>query len=147
MAEFTLDDLKKTVEEKYAPTVLDMGEAGKLTLQPAVRLGNEDTAKLSAVQRKFNTIQQSEEPVYVDEDGKERPSTEEEDAAYEAEMLAVRPKMLELLREMIRIPATSETHAEAFFQIAGEDLPTYLVLIEKYGKTSQLGEASASPSS
>lgn len=147
MAEFTLEDLKKVVEEKYAPTILKMGELGDLVLQPSVRLSDEEMAELAAVQRRFNAIQQSQTTTFVDGDGNERPPTDEEAEALEAEQLAIRPKMLELLKEMIRIPATSEEQAEKFFDYAQKDLPTYLVLVEKYGKSTQLGEASASPSS
>lgn len=147
MPTFTLEDLGKAVEEKYAPTIVQMGEAGDLVLQPTVRLSDDDMARLSAVQRKFNSIQQSEEPEYVDEDGKPREATADETAAFEAQQMSLRPKMIALLKEMLCIYATDVQYAEKFFEHAKDDLPTYIVLVEKHGKSAQLGEASASPSS
>ena len=110
------------------------------------RLSDDKLAEFSACQRQFNSIQRSE-PTYVDADGKEREPTDEEAEAYEAEQLKIRPRMIELMKEMIRIPSTSDAQAEKFFAAVGDDLPTYIVTMEKYSESTQLGEASASSSS
>ncbi len=145
MSETTLESLKARVEAKYAPYVVNMGEAGKAVLVQSLRLGDKKLAELTATQREFNKIQQPSK--LVDENGDNREPTEAEAEELEEQALKLRPQMIELCRKMIRIPAENEAYVDKLLALAGDDLPMLLTIVEEYSESSQLGEASASPSS
>lgn len=136
MASFTLDELREVVNEKYAPLEIPMGEAGTARLIQALRLPDDKLGKLTAIQREFNAMQQEEK----DEDGKVIEPDQDD-------QLKMRPLMIEKLRAMIRTVTETEEQAESLISAVGDDLPFLMTIIEKYSETTQLGEASASPTS
>jgi hypothetical protein len=136
MAGITLDELDKLVEKKYAPYDVDMGEAGVCRLLQSLRLPDEKQVELTRVQREFNALQEER----IDEDGEKIERTPEEE-------LELKPQMIDLLHQMFRLVAEDEEQIDKFLAARGDDLATMLTLFEEYADSSQMGEASASPSS
>jgi len=136
MPTMTLESLKAAVRAKYEPLTIDMGEAGSFDLIMPLRLPEEDLRALTKCQAEFNKIQDSvEEP--VDEDGKPRPLTpEEEEAAYN-----IRPQLIEKLRELLTIPADNKELCRQWLALVGDDLAALSVMVEQYQDSSQVGEA------
>jgi hypothetical protein len=149
MPTFTLEQLGDVVEKKFAPTIIQMGEAGNLVMRSTVNLSDEETAAMAKLQRAINAVQGAEEPKYLDENNQPRPATPAETQAWEDEQLKIKPKMVAILHEMIYLAAGEKgrPYAEKFFELKGQELGWLLALVQEWGKAAQLGEPSASSSS
>lgn len=136
MAGMTLDELNQRVSVKYAPYDIDLGEAGTLHLVQSLLIPDNDQVELTRIQREFNAMQEERH----DENGDVIEPTDEE-------ALEMKPKMVEKLSEMIRLVAEDKEKAEIFLKSIDYSLPHLMVTFEAYAESSQMGEASASPSS
>lgn len=109
---FTLDDLNRTLETKYAPFVFQHGRE-KFTLQQVLRLPR-DTRK--AVQAQLQTLDDKREEL------------EEDD-------------LIAILKSVIESVLDDAVKADRLFNILDNDLVKITILFEKWVETSQVGEA------
>jgi len=119
MATITLDDIRQAIERKYAPVVIEFGDGKTCTLRQALRLSKQDRVRLRELQESANTDGETEEDL-------------------EAVMNA--------LREIIRIAATSKAEANALLKAVGEDELVLTGILQTWMDDTQAGEASGSAS-
>jgi len=143
MPTITLESLKAAVTAKYEPLTIDMHEAGRFDLVMPLRLSDADLKALTKAQHDFNKIQEQSPEEPLDDDGKPRDLTEDE----EEEMFNIRPRLISKLREIITIPASDKTLCASYLGLVGDDLPALMELVSMYQDSTQVGEASASQSS
>lgn len=115
--EITLDWIRQTAEAKYGDTPIRL-EADKppVKLLNPLRLPKESRKELIALQEKLNADETS--------------SDEQE----------------ELMHQMVMLVAESPSKGRALLRACGDDLAMLVVILEKYGEGTQMGEASASQS-
>jgi len=116
MASITLDDLRASVEAKYAPYVIDLGDGKQVTLIQALRLPAAKRDRLMELQK-----------------------TDDADADAESAEASV-----EKIREMISLAATDGSAVGDLFAAIGDDPAFLFEILKAYGESSQLGEASPS---
>jgi hypothetical protein len=54
VATIGLDDIRASIEQKYQPLVVDLGEHGQVTLVQAMRLPKEKRAEIASIQDRIN---------------------------------------------------------------------------------------------
>lgn len=157
MPTITLDELAERIEAKYEPTSIPLPDGRVVKLTVPFRLSKERKAEIKAVSkahndavakaehaqkmRDLNNEQRAKdnlEPVELTDEDQERLTEQAEQ------------RTLTYLRGMVRAAAEDRTSAEELLRIlAGQGDDEILVLTElvtAYMKSSQVGEASPSPS-
>lgn len=114
MANFTLDDIRTAAEAKYGSTDIELGDGMVVKLVNPLRLPKLRRDALMNIQGDLNA--------------------EGEDAKGQEEILA----------EAIRLVAEKPVQAEALLEAVGDDLTVLAEIFERYTKSTQVGEASAS---
>ncbi|GAA3509963.1 hypothetical protein GCM10022234_00130 [Aeromicrobium panaciterrae] len=137
---FTLEDVKQSIEEQYGPVVIGLGEAGTATLIQAVRLPDATQDKLLAMQARFNEIRKTASEVAQTSDG-------EDDEGASTAARDGKKQSVELLEEMLTLVAKTDADAKRIIKACNHDLLVLGGVFQRYGKRSQLGEASASSGS
>lgn len=140
---FSLEDVKQSIEEQYAPVVINLGEAGTATLIQSARLSDEVQDQLIAMQSRFNEIRTAaaETPQTGTEDAPE------DDAAKASRVREMRERSVGLLEEMFTIIAKTPSDAERIIEACNHDVLVLGGVFKRYGARTQLGEASASSDS
>lgn len=136
MASMTLEELSEKVSTKYAPFDIPMGEAGTCRLRQALMLPKEQKRELIRIQTEMNKLQETKK----DENGEDVELSVDE-------QMELEPKQIELFKALFRIVAEDQELIEAVLAQIGDSLVHLNELFEAYQGSSELGEASASPSS
>lgn len=118
MPTITLDKIRADIESKYAPVVIDLGDA-KVTLTQVLRLSK---AKRKALMDAEKAREENSGEEF-DEDG-----------------------LLEHMRNILRIVATDTDEAEYLIETVGDDLVLLSEVITSWREDTQAGEASSSAS-
>lgn len=114
MPTMTLESLKKTIQDKYAPFVVEFGDGDKLVLTPYLRLPEDRLKQVSALQKRMS-------------------AADEEDGVDD---------LSKYFTEMLREVATEPSAVDRLLDALGDDrLVGAKEIMEAYGKASQLGEA------
>lgn len=115
MPTITLDEINDAVSARYEPVVIDLGKGHSVTLTQALRLPKEKRKAIAKAQDAINDMDQTAE------------DAEEQVVAH--------------IEAIIRLAATKETEANALFAKADGDLALLSMILETYGKATQLPEA------
>lgn len=121
MPTITLDKIKADIEAKYAPVVIDLGDA-TVTLTQVMRLSKAKRAALVGLEKARET---------KDADGEDGFN---EDAT------------LDYLRDVLRLVATDKDEAEYLIDALGDDLVFLTEVVTAWREGTQAGEASPSAS-
>jgi hypothetical protein len=113
----SLDQIKADIEAKYAPVVIDLGDAS-VTLTQVLRLSKAKRAALVAAEKERDT----------DGDGFDEEGT------------------VEYLRTVLRLVATDRDEAEYLIEALGDDLVLLTEVVTAWREGTQAGEASPSAS-
>lgn len=114
---FTLDSLRESLEKKYAPTVIGLGDQ-EVTLQNLLRLPKTKRTKASTLLKSMKRGE-GEEPIDTDE-------------------------LLEVMKTVIETVATDAKAGKALTREIGDDLSLASEVIHMWSEATQAGEASNS---
>lgn len=124
MPTVTLDQIRESIEKKYAPVVVPFGDGLSCTLVQALRLPKDKRRAMSEVQKESAAGEIA--------DGDDMDSRES--------------RQLEALRQIVRIAATDPTEADLLLDEIGDDVLVLSEVLNAYSGATQLPEASASAS-
>lgn len=125
MATITLDEIRASLDRKYGPTIIDLGNDRTCVLRAPIRLPKEDRRALRTLQESLNKLQEDREDA-------EGPDVEDE--------------LVEGLQGIFRVAAEDKATAEEFLAAAGDDLAVLREVLEMWQESTEPGEASPSPS-
>lgn len=171
--DFTLGDLRQTIEEKYKPVKIGLGELGSAKLLQTARLSDAKQEELMDMQSQFKELQSEGQTLnaaarditpeqveefrkgYVDEHGEE-PTEDEVDTWKKAEgsrevsieeVRAFKRKTVSVVESMFKIVAASPEDADRLIEACNHDELLLMEVFTRYSKKTKLGEASASSGS
>lgn len=140
----TLDDLFADIKSAYSSLDFDL-PGGKLELRNPFSLSGSERAELTTLQKSLrskdkapevNEEQYEGEP---DEDYEARLELEEEAAEEYAK--AVEARTQDTIRKIIRLVSNDQTLAGVLLDALGDNTAGLMVLLQKYTKAVQVGEA------
>lgn len=127
MPTITLDEIRQSLDRKYGPTVIELGEGRSCVLRSPIRLPKADRRALRELQERLNKLQ-------------------EDDGDADAAGADVEDELVDGLREIFRVAAEDKASAEEFLAAAGDDLGFLREVLELWQESTEPGEASPSPS-
>lgn len=167
--DFTLGDLRQTINEKYKPVRIGLGELGSSLLLQTARLTDEKQEQLIAMQGEFKSLQDdgqamnaaardvTPEQVAEWKAGLDHEPTEDEVDTWKKaegsrevsieEVRAFKRKTVKVVEDMLSIVAATPEDAERLIQACNHDELLLMEVFTRYSKKTKLGEASASSSS
>lgn len=116
MPTITLDEIKESIERKYEPLNITLPDGTTVTLVQALRLPSARRAEIRAIQEN------------ISRDG------------------ITDTEVMDGCRGILKAAATNQVAAGKLLKAIGDDLAALQELLMEYGKASQVGEASSSPS-
>lgn len=129
---YSLDQLRKDVEDKYGPFVIDLGGGATSTLHPILRLPKDRREKFAEQYGELRRVQAAES---------------NPDGAGAMDVLGQLDQVGDLLRRLLATVAATPDDAARLMAVLPSDDTTYaLELFEHYAARSMPGEASPSPS-
>lgn len=140
----TLDDLFADIKSAYSSLDFDL-PGGTLELRNPFSLSGDDRAELTTLQKSLR--QKDKSPEVNDEKGEDESDEdyearlELEEEAAEAYGKVVEARTQETIRKIIRVVANDQTLASVLLDAIGENTAGLMVLLQKYTKAVQVGEA------
>lgn len=147
MAVYTIDQINERVDEKFEATEIDLGESGIAKMLHPLRLPKDRKARFKELMAEFNELQR--ETKAAEKAAKEAAEKAEETGEPvdepEFDEDALMAKMTDILGDLLRSVLANPTIGDALLGVF-DDLEHRMGVLEVYMETSQMGEASPSPS-